>query len=191
MHYTEALAVAREEAHALGERLHGKVLKPDMRTRVALACFAIAQQHHSSIVLLLSHPNPMPSSAFSLLRPLAEATFRGFWIARCASDEQINNVISGAKKQIDTASIVRQLIESNDLQDKFPNWYQSVWPNLSSHIHTYENSLIPWLVGQDVELQLNEEKLFSLLNLANQVAPLIEAGVQSLQAHSNITESPH
>jgi hypothetical protein len=187
VNYVETLAAARKEAHALGQRLQGTVLKSDMRTRVALACFAVAQQHHSSMIVLLSHPIPLQSSAFSLLRPLAEATFRGFWIAQCASDEQIKNVISGAKKQIDTASIIRQLNECTDLQDKYPNFYQSVWPNLSSHIHSYENSLIPWLVGQDVEPKFMEEELFSLLNRASLMAPLIELGVQSLQVPSNIT----
>jgi hypothetical protein len=49
--------------------------------------------------------------AFSLLRPLAEATFRGFWIARCASDEKSQHHVRH-KKQIDTATIIRELLFS-------------------------------------------------------------------------------
>ena len=184
MNYSHKLAVAREEARALGERLHGKALKSDMRSRVALGCFAIAQQHHSGIIVLLSHPLPLQASAFSLLRPLAEATFRGFWVARCATDDKVENILTGDKKQIDTASIVRELLDAAGQAANPPDFYTKVWPRLSVYTHTYEESLSPWLRGPDIEPKFSEDELLSLLRRARLAAELIEAGVTSLIAHT-------
>lgn len=183
MNYTQALATARDEASALARRLHGKALVSDLRSRVALSCFAIAQQHHSGIVLLLSHPLPLHSSAFALLRPLAEATFRGCWIAGCASEEKVRNVLTGDKKQIDTATIVRELQEATGRGNTNVDFYKRVWPQLSAYTHAYENSLDPWLRGQDIAPMFTEEELTSLLHRTSLSAKLIEAGVLSLLAH--------
>lgn len=184
MKYQQSLATARQEASSLGQRLHGKSLKSDLRSRVALSCFAIAQQHHSAIIVLLSHPQPLQSSAFSLLRPLAEATFRGFWVARCASDEKIENILSGGKKQIDTATIIRELLAAVSQSDKHSSFYKRVWPGLSAYTHSYEESLLPWLSSQDIEPIFTEEHLLSLLTRASLTAKLIEAGVLSLLSDS-------
>lgn len=182
MNYDQALAAASHEARALGETLHGKALKSDTRSRVALGCFAVAQQHHSGIIILLSPPSPLQASAFSLLRPLAEATFRAFWVARCASDDKIENLLTESKKQIDTATIVRELIEAAEQSDKHAGFYQHVWPRLSAYTHTYEESLAPWLRGQDIEPNFTDEELLSLLKRASLSAQLIGAGVLSLLA---------
>jgi hypothetical protein len=182
MNYSQSLTAAREEARALGERLHGKVLTSDLRSRVALGCFAVAQQHHSGIIVLLSHPLPLHASAFALLRPMAEATFRGFWVARCATEAKVENILSGNKKQIDTATIVRELIEAAGQSGKHSDFYSRVWPRLSVHTHTYEESLDPWLRGQDIESKFTEEELLSLLKRASLSAQLVEAGVLSLLA---------
>lgn len=191
MNYADALAAAREEARSLGERLHGKALKSDLRSRVALGCFAVAQQHHSGIIVLLSHPRPLQASAFALLRPLAEATFRGFWVARCASEEKVENILTGEKRQIDTATIVRELVEAAGQGGKHAGFYSRVWPRLSVYTHTYEESLEPWLRGQDIEPQFTETELLSLLKRASLSAQLIEAGVLSLLAAARCGLSSH
>jgi len=180
--YEQALSAARNEARLLGERLYGKTLKSDIRSRVALGCFAVAQQHHSGIVVLLSHPQPLHSSAFTLLRPMAEATFRGFWVARCASDEKVENILSGAKKQVDTATIVRELLAAVAPTGAHDGFYQRVWPSLSAYTHTYEESLVPWISGPDVEAKFESKNLLSLLHRASLTAQLIEAGVLALLA---------
>lgn len=182
MSYQQSLATARQEACTLGTRLHGKLLKSDLRSRVALSCFAIAQQHHSAIIVLLSHPQSLQSSAFSLLRPLVEATFRGFWIARCASDERISNILTGNKKQFDTASIVRELLSAVNQGDKHSSFYQDVWPSLSAYIHYYEESLFHWLSGEHIEPSFTEDDLLSLLTRCHHTAQLIEMGVLSFLA---------
>jgi len=182
MNYEHALASAREEAHGLGEMLYGKSLKSDARSLVALGCFAVAQQHHSSIIILLSHPLPLQSSAFALLRPLVEATFRAFWVAHCASDEKIKNLLTGDKKQIDTATIVRELVEAVDQDSKHASFYQRVWPELSAYTHTYEEALSPWLRGQDIESKFTNEELLALLKRVSLLANFIKVGVFSLLA---------
>ncbi|MEK8034185.1 hypothetical protein AACH06_25445 [Ideonella sp. DXS29W] len=187
MTYDEALAVARRDAHALAERLLGQQLKSDRRSRVALSCFAIAQQHHSSIIVLLSHPSPLQASAFALLRPLAEAIFRGLWVAHCASEEKAENLHTGAKKQIDMATIVRELIEAGGKAGDHPDFYRRVWPHLSAFTHSYEASLDPWLQGQDVEANFEDGDLMSLLKRTHLMCQCIEAGVLSMRADPSET----
>ena len=185
MNYDQALTAAREEARILGEKLHGKALKSDVRTRVALGCFAAAQRHHSGIIILLSHLLPLHASAFALLRPLAESTFRAFWIAHCASDEKIENVLTGSKKQIDTATIVRELVEAAGQSERYAGFYQRVWPRLSAYTHTHEESLAPWLRGQDIESLFTTKELLALLKRASLSAQLIGVGALSLLAASS------
>ena len=180
MTYEQALISAREEAYALGERLHGKLLHSDNRSRVALGCFAVAQQHCSGIIILLSQPLPLQATAFTLLRPLAEAVFRGLWVANCATDDKVANILTGHKKQIDTATIIRELIAAFGQSEKHPEFYKRVWPTLSAYSHTYEKSLESWLMGQDIELEYTEKELLSLLSKIKHSAQLIEAGVMAL-----------
>lgn len=59
----------------------------DDRSRLSLALLQLAQEHHSSIVLLLEHRQY--GSAFALLRPLYEAFVRGVWLARIASENEV------------------------------------------------------------------------------------------------------
>lgn len=100
MTYGSSLSDARKEAAFISQRLHGAHLKSDIRSKTAAACFAIAQQHHSSILILLSNQPALEATAMALLRPLLEATYRGIWVSRCASDEQVDRFVSGAKKQL-------------------------------------------------------------------------------------------
>jgi hypothetical protein len=182
MSFFQVLNNAREEAQAIGVLLNGKMLKSDLRSRLALGCFAIAQQHHSGIIILLSHQPPLQASAFAMLRSLAEAMFRGFWIAKCASDEKLKNILTGDKKQIDMATIIRDLIEAVGHSAKHEYFYKKVWPRLSAYTHTYEESLLPWLRGPDIDGQYSEDEQITLLKNASLVASLIVLGVDSLSA---------
>jgi hypothetical protein len=68
---------------------NGKVLDIEGTPRhlLAAACFDMALEHQAAIAVLFE--NELQGSAFALLRVMAEAYFRGEWIARCATDAEI------------------------------------------------------------------------------------------------------
>lgn len=188
MDYSQTLSEANKEARATGKRLHGLKLRGDIQARIALSCFAVAQQHHSAILVLLSHFNPMPSSALALLRPLLEATLRGFWVIKCASDTQGENLVSGVQKQVDMAGVINALKDKAGIGDKYSSFYREVWPALSAYLHTYETQLQPWLAGQNVESNYTEVQLSKLVCLASKTMALAELGVVSLGVTENMAE---
>ncbi|MDO9161524.1 MAG: hypothetical protein Q8N35_09970 [Methylococcaceae bacterium] len=99
------LSDAITKANARASELQGLRLKSDDRSRLTASLFAIAQQHQSAIILLLSNPQTLQASAFSLLRLLLEVTIRGVWVLHCATEDQVRNVIEGNQKQLDTKSM--------------------------------------------------------------------------------------
>ena len=149
------LSDAIKEANNRAIALHGLKLKNDERSRVACSLFAIAQQHHNAILLLLSNVQPLQASAFSLLRLLIEATIRGTWVLHCATDEQVKNVIEGNKKQLDTASmfeaIEKALNKDTDRVIDVKKLYDNHWKVLSAYTHAFEQQVQRWLMTEDVE----------------------------------------
>src|SRR5688500_7383397 len=73
--------------------VHEKSLPASNRTRAAGSCYAIAQDHHHAIVLLVQHQ--VYASSFALLRCEFEAYVRGQWFAHCASDAQLDKYLGG------------------------------------------------------------------------------------------------
>lgn len=132
----------REE---LQQRLVGLQQGNKPRQRVAYACYAIAQEHYSAILLLLQQDPPSYATAFALLRPVLEATLRGEWVVECASDEQIKSFVLGGKKQLDMSSLVDALQKKSDSDNMHRVLYKDLWPIISAYTHTYEHQLQHWI----------------------------------------------
>jgi hypothetical protein len=67
--------------------------EPNNRVAFAMASFRLAQEHHSSIHLLLRHNKC--ASANALARPALEAGLRTIWIVEDASDGEIEGIVNG------------------------------------------------------------------------------------------------
>jgi hypothetical protein len=182
MHLSEEIQQAIETANSLSKRLYGIRLKTDRRSAVAAASFAIAQQHHQSILILISHPSPCFATAFALLRPLIEATMRGLWISKCATDEKIEVLITGSQKMIDMANIFKDLdSEFKSKKSAYEKIYQNSWKTLSAYTHSYHLQLQRWMTTQHVEGVYTDEEVIDLIKHATNMGSLAAAGVESLQ----------
>lgn len=155
---------AKFQAEKYGALLHGLTFEADARKRVALACFAIAQQHHSAILILLDRPIPLHATAFALLRPLMEATLRGEWILHCADEKQIKTFALGGKAQLDMASVIRALEKLHPQSEAHRILYQDNWKIVSAYTHTFEHQIQHWLVDGDVCPTYTPEQVAWLLN---------------------------
>lgn len=171
---------ARSQAERYGLLLNGLELKGDTKSRVAIACFAIAQQHHSAILILIDRPNPLHATAFSLLRPLMEATLRGEWVLHCATDEQVRNFALGGKQQLDIASVIKALEKLYPGSEAHRILYQDNWKNLSSYTHGFEHQVQHWLADGDVRPDYKPDQVAWLLNAGTACFRLCVSSILSL-----------
>lgn len=166
-------------AETLGQRLHGLRLPNEARFRVSFACFAVAQQHQSAILILLQHEPRLEATAFALLRPLLEATLRGEWILHCATDEQVKTFALGGKKQLDMSNVVKDLESCNPGSNAHEVLYKKLWQVVSAYTHTYEHQVQHWL-GDEIAPSYTEEQVSWLLNASCGCLALLTASVRSL-----------
>lgn len=172
---------AKQQAERYGKRLHGMQLKGDSRSRVALACFAVAQQHHSAILILLDRPSPLQAAAFALLRPLMEATLRGEWVLHCATDDQVRSFVQGDKQQLDMASVIRALEKINPGSEAHRILYLDNWKIVSAYTHTFEYQIQHWLVDGKVCPAYDPAQLAWLLNAGTACFRLCVSSIESLR----------
>lgn len=172
---------AKHQAERYGKLLHGLQLRGDSRSRVALACFAVAQQHHSAILILLDRPNPLQATAFALLRPLMEATLRGEWVLHCATDDQVKTFVLGGKQQLDMASVIRALEKINPGSEAHRILYQDNWKIVSAYTHTFEYQIQHWLSDGEVCPAYDPSQLAWLLNAGTGCFRLCVSSIQSLK----------
>ena len=183
------LAEAVENANQLAMSLYGLQFKSDLRSRAAAACFAVAQQHHNAILLLLGNQVPLHSTAFALLRLLIEATIRGLWLSHCASDEQVSNFVMPQHKQLDTVSMMKAIdtvvAVAGSRSSSYKSVYEKHWATLSSYTHTGEHQVQRWLSVNDIEPKYSTAEVSELISLASGVFQLAVASTKTLSTHYN------
>ena len=164
-----SLADALELKQELERRLVGLRFENKPRQRVAYACYSIAREHYSAILLLLQQDPPSYATAFALLRPALEATLRalrGEWIAECASDEHIKSFALGGKRQLDMSSLVAALQKNSSSDNMHSVLYKDLWPIVSAYTHTYEYQLQHWISLDPPIPNYAPEQVAWLLNAA-------------------------
>lgn len=164
MNTTITLAEVIQFTRTREQQLVGLQLPNKPRLRVAYACFSIAREHHSSILLLLQQNPPFHATAFALLRPTLEAALRGEWIAECATDDQVKTFAIGGKKQLDMASVIKALEAQSGAANMHKALYKDLWPIISAYTHTFEHQLQHWLEEDSPIPNYTPEQTSWLLN---------------------------
>jgi hypothetical protein len=72
----------------IATQTYGLPLPTARRARLAVSCLDLAIEHQAAIALLAEQPLWGP--AYALLRCLLEALVRGVWLARCATDDDLD-----------------------------------------------------------------------------------------------------
>lgn len=163
------LEQAIQRATEIAEALHGRLVKQDLRSRLCAACFAISQQHHNSILILLTHKPPLEATAFALLRPLMESTMRGLWLSYVASDDQVQAYTESGTK-LDMASMITAVGKVAGV-DAHQAIYRH-WHSLSAYTHTGEHQVQRWLLTENIEPCYSASELAELVRLSYGIAEL-------------------
>ena len=166
MHLSKAI----DKANDLATRLNGRRINGDYRSRVAATCFAVSQQHHNSILILLSRNPPLQATAFALLRPLVESVIRGLWLSHIATDTQVEDYVNSGTK-LDMASMMKKLDSVTELT-AFQSIYKDNWSSLSAYTHTGELQVQPWFKTNDIEPSYSEAEISELIRLSGLTAEL-------------------
>lgn len=173
------LVQAIQRATEIAETLHGRRIKGDLRSRLCAACFAVSQQHHNSLLILLAHTPPLQATAFALLRPLTESAMRGLWLSHVASDEQVQKYIQSGTK-LDMASMMTAVGKAVGL-DAHHAIYKH-WHSLSAYTHTGEHQVQRWLLTDSIEPCYSASELSELLKLSCGIAELSLQGVLTISS---------
>lgn len=164
------LSKAINEANWFAEKLHRRRFKNDLRSRVVAACFGVSQQHHNSILILLSRRPPLEATSFALLRPLVESVIRGLWLCHVATDTQVDEYARSGTK-LDMASMMKKLDKATGL-DSYKGLYKKNWSVLSAYTHTAEFQVQSWLITNHVEPKYPEQSVLELIEMSGLVAGL-------------------
>jgi hypothetical protein len=158
--------------------VHEKTLSGSNRTRAAGSCFAIAQDHHHAIVLLVDHR--LFASAFSLLRSAFDAYVRGLWLAHCATDEQIGKYLKdGSPPKIDTLLAA---------VEKMPGFSEQVlsrvkaknWGAMCAYTHSGGLHLQRWNTSDGIEPNYSLEEVLDVLTFAEFIGVMSVLGIAEL-----------
>lgn len=176
------LVNAINDANEMALALTGREIKTDFRSKVACACFAVAFEHHDSILILLNNNPPKHATACALLRLVLESTVRGLWLSHVATDEQIVEYpISGTK--LDMASILLSL-EKAGLK-RAHEVITKVYKKLSSYTHTGELQVHRWLKNKDLEPRYSEDEIRDLIHHSSRTARLAFEAVRTITSEAS------
>ena len=173
------LLKAIKQANEFARKLHGRRLNGDLRSKLAASCFAVAQQHHNSILILLSNNPPLQATSFALLRILLESVIRGSWLSHVATDDEVEKFMHAGTK-LDMASMMRDLCNFADLTA-----HKSIskhWSALCAYTHTGELQVQRWLQTKDIEPNYSDQEISELIKLSGFAASLAFKSVLAISS---------
>jgi hypothetical protein len=160
------------------QAVHEKILPASNRTRAAGSCFAIAQDHHHSIVLLTEHQ--LYASSFSLLRSGFEAYVRGEWLALCATDDQVEKYVRGWEPpKIDI--LLEAVEKTSGFSEKVLSRIKSQgWKTMCAYTHTGGLHVQRWNTSESIESNYPLDEVLEVLVFAETIGVMSVIGIASL-----------
>jgi hypothetical protein len=171
----------------------------NLRSRSAAPCFAVAQEHHAAIVLLLAHKTPIYASAFALVRVTYESLVRGLWLHHCASEEHLSFFARG-RPAPSVPTLLTDLKRTPDYRSgRLTAVYRQSWAAMCAYTHTgshqvqrwnQRNAIAPNYPEADVVQVLRSTGAFAILSLVG-VASLAQNDDMAMRASSLAKEWAH
>ncbi len=158
--------------------VHEKSLPAASRTRAAGSCYAIAQDHHHSIALLIGYQ--LYASSFALLRSEFEAYVRGQWLAHCATDAQIEKYIQGWEPpKID--KLLAAVEKTPGFSERVLSRVKSQgWKTMCAFTHTGGLHIQRWNTSDGIESNYSPDEVLEVLAFAESFGALSVLGIAEL-----------
>jgi hypothetical protein len=179
------LAGAGDYVEWLRLSVYEKPIPSTNRARAAAACLALAQQHHS-IVLLCEHR--LYGSAFALVRVSFEAYVRGEWLISCATDEQVDYFFT-AKEPPKLDILIGQI----EIQPTFSEGTLSAlkarhWKSMCAYTHSGGLHVQRWQTPDGVEPNYSLDEVDEVLLFAEIIGSLAAIATLALSSDENTAE---
>lgn len=181
---TEKLERAGSYVEQLRQSVHELDLPSTNRTRAAGSCFAIAQDHHHAIVLLIEER--LFASSFALLRIEFEAYIRGEWLSQCASDLIVDAFLRGKEPpKVDCLLAELEMVESFN-EKVLSQIKQQTWKSMCAYTHTGGLHVQRWNTEDGIEANYSREEVLEVLKFAEIIASLAVIGVARLASDDEL-----
>lgn len=175
---TEEIEGAGSYVEKLRQSIHELYLPSTNRTRAAGSCFAIVQDHHHAIVLLIEER--LFASTFALLRIEFEAYIRGEWLSQCASDQIVNAFLRGKEPpKVDCLLAELEMVESFN-EKVLSKIKQQTWKSMCAYTHTGGLHVQRWNTENGIEANYSRDEVLEVLKFAEIIASLAVLGVAQL-----------
>ena len=165
---TSMLEKSRELTSWIATAMNTIHFPSDNRRRIAAACFAVVQEHHTAIVLLVDQGAASP--AFSLARSVYEGYIRGAWLAYCASDDQLASFMAGNEppKQSELIAALEKLPGYESLI--LSRVRVESWKALCDYAHIGSRMVTCWITSESIEPNFQEAEINELLTFTGAIA---------------------
>ena len=175
---TTNVAKALELEAWLNNELYGLAIPGSIRGRVSAACFAVTQDHHHAIALLLQAD--LNSSAFALVRSQYESFIRGTWIANCATEQQVDRFCKSGKlpEIAELISAIEKIPSFNS--NFFSELKKQSWCAMCDYAHTGALSVQGWNTTSAIEPNFNPAAVAEVHYLSNALVIFSAFGMATL-----------
>lgn len=177
---TERIREAGEFVEWLRQSIHEQELPSNNRVRAAASCYAIAQDHHHAIVLLIE--NRLYASSFALIRLEFEAYIRGLWLSQCATDARVDRFISGKKcKFLETNNLISDIEKNYKENEKtLSKIKKQGWDSMCAYTHTGGIHVQRWNTSDAIEPNYSKEEVEEVLSFSEMFGALATIGIAEL-----------
>jgi len=154
------------------------------RCKAAATCFAIAQEHHESIVVLAEHR--LFATCLALVRVVFDAYVRGVWLSICATDKEVERFIA-FKEPPPMADLVKAIDEHPDFEGGYLSGYKATaYKALCDLTHTGGRQVQRWDKVDAIEPNYRLEEILDAIRVSRSIALLSVLGVITLVDDTDI-----
>ncbi|PCJ86072.1 MAG: hypothetical protein COA54_09535 [Thiotrichaceae bacterium] len=179
----ECVLKAREQIESIWEAIELCPVDGDAHKRFISAMLFVSFNHCDGIQILVQKKNF--ASAYALVRPLLETSFRAIWLHRCANEQQIQECMEKDKWK-SAWDLVQEIEAYNGNTPILSNIWSEMRPLMHSYTHGgVQNAFRQLGDGNSVTPNIPDIEVFQLMQTVGLMSWLILAEVIDLSKNSD------
>lgn len=157
----ECIFQARDQIDRIWGAIEECDVDPTTRSKFVSTMLFVAFNHCDGIQTLAQKKNF--ASAYALVRPLLETSFRAIWLHRCANDLQLNNCM-GKDKWKSAWDLIQEIEAEMEFSPTLSNLWSEMLPLMHSFTHGGVQNAIRHLGnGNTITPNVPDEEVLQLM----------------------------
>ena len=137
-----------------------KKYSDDRRTVVVAGIVDQMFEHHASVLILIR--SQLIGSAFALARSIYEGLYRGMWLNRCATDDQVEGFAKDDKLPLQMRQLAEAIDKTYTAGTFFVDLLDRAWSALCSYTHTGVLQLGRRFTGNVIKPAYNDQEIIEV-----------------------------